>query len=165
MRHAVALLSLLVAVYGYDNGAPYSKLPPLGWSSWKALGPDPNIPVRDYCTHSTVMQTIDAFVELGFPEYGYTHFHLDDCWAAPVRNASGHLYANPLYFPSGLQPVIDHAHSKGLVFGLYSDAGTRTCNGNSPGSKDHWQQDADSFASWNVDWVKTDFLSANSFIH
>ena len=39
-----------------------------------------------------VRQSIDAFVALGFPKAGYTHIHLDDCWAGP-RNASGFLTA------------------------------------------------------------------------
>lgn len=46
--------------------------------------------------------------------------------------------------------------TKGLNFGLYTSAGSQTCVGGRPGSKDHWTQDAEVFAEWGVDWVKQD---------
>ena len=56
-----------------------------------------------------------------------------------------------------MKPVVDYVHSKGLVFGLYTCAGTHTCVGGRPGSGfDHYAQDAASYASWGVDWVKMD---------
>lgn len=48
----------------------------------------------------------------------------------------------------GMKKVVDYVHSKGLAFGLYTCGGTKTCVGDRPGSKDHWQQDADVFAEW-----------------
>eukprot|EP01047_Picozoa_sp_COSAG01_P002776 COSAG01_NODE_76_length_28332_cov_298.876992_6_plen_98_part_00 len=37
----------------------------------------------------------------------------------------------------------------------YTSVGDKTCHGGwSPGSLGHWQQDADTFASWGVDYVK-----------
>jgi alpha-galactosidase len=50
-------------------------------------------------------------------------------------------------------------HAKGLLFGIYSDAGTKTCAGR-PGSKDHELQDAKSYASWGVDYLKYDWCSS-----
>ena len=58
------------------------------------------------------------------------------------------------HFPNGMAPVVDYVHSKGLNFGLYTSAGSHTCVGGRPGSKDHWTKDADVFAEWGVDWVK-----------
>lgn len=55
--------------------------------------------------------------------------------------------------------MIDYAHSKGVVFGLYTCAGTLTCVGRRPGSKDHWKEDASLWASWGVDWVKMDWCN------
>jgi alpha-galactosidase len=49
----------------------------------------------------------------------------------------------------------DYIHSKGLRFGIYSSAGTKTCEGR-PGSLDHEETDANSFASWGVDYLKYD---------
>ena len=159
----VCLLSIFICnVHAYDNGAKHSRLPPLGWSSWVALGPNDEHPIFDFCDEDSVKAAIDAFVspELGLFEAGYRHFHLDDCWAGG-RNSSGYLYPEKDHFPNGMKSVIDYAHSKNVVFGLYTCAGTFTCVGGRPGSKGHWQQDADVFAEWGVDWVKMDWCNTN----
>ena len=80
-----------LSVTAYDNGAPGTRLPALGWSSWVALGPEAEHPVFDYCDEASVKAAADAFVELGFKKAGYSAFHLDDCWADVERNASGFL--------------------------------------------------------------------------
>lgn len=43
--------------------------------------------------------------------------------------------------------IADYAHSKGLLFGLYSDAGTKTCQGR-PGSYNYEDIDAKTYAKW-----------------
>ena len=70
------------------------------------------------------------------------------------------MYPEKDHFPNGMKPVIDYAHSKGLDFGLYTCGGTKTCVGNRPGSKDHWEQDANIYAEWGVDWVKMDWCNS-----
>jgi hypothetical protein len=47
--HCTVAALLFTAVLAYDNEAPNSLLPPLGWSSWVALGPGAEHPVFDYC--------------------------------------------------------------------------------------------------------------------
>lgn len=44
-------------------------------------------------------------------------------------------------------------HARGLKFGIYTSAGPTTCQGR-PGSAGHYAQDAATFASWGVDYVK-----------
>ena len=78
------MLRLFAATFAYNNGAPNSKLPALGWSSWVALGPGAEHPIFDYCDESGVMAAVDAFHAVGLYEAGYRHFHLDDCWATPT---------------------------------------------------------------------------------
>ena len=156
MKSIIFSSLLFQIIHAYDNGAPGSRLPVLGWSSWVALGPGSNHPIFDYCDEFSVKQSSDAFVSLGFKEAGYTGFHLDDCWADLNRNASGYLQGELDHFPNGMKTVVDYVHSNGLDFGLYTCAGTHTCVGGRPGSKDHWEQDADVFAEWGVDWVKQD---------
>jgi hypothetical protein len=51
-------------------------------------------------------------------DFRYRHLHLDDCWAATERNATGHIQADPARFPGGMKEVADYVHSKQLVFGL-----------------------------------------------
>jgi hypothetical protein len=48
---------------------------------------------------------------------------------------------------------------QGLKFGIYTDRGNQTCQGR-PGSGGHEQIDADTFASWGVDYVKEDSCNA-----
>jgi alpha-galactosidase len=49
-------------------------------------------------------------------------------------------------------------HSKGLQFGLYTSVGDKTCHGGwSPGSYQHYEKDAQTFADWEVDYVKIDY--------
>ena len=47
----------------------------------------------------------------------------------------------------------------GLKFGIYSDAGFTTCLGY-PGGRFHEQSDAESFADWDVDFLKYDNCAA-----
>ena len=155
----------------YDNGAPNSRLPPLGWSSWVALGPDADTdhaatPVFDFCDEVSVKASMDAFVsdEVGLYKAGYRHFHLDDCWADLERNASGYLQAERDHFPNGMAPIVQYAHAKGLTFGLYTCAGTHTCVGGRPGSKGHFVEDANVFAEWAVDVVKMDWCNTRSLV-
>ena len=85
----------------------------------------------------------------------------DDCWAGP-RDNNGDLTADPTRFPSGMKTLADFVHSKGLLFGLYTCAGNLTCKFNRPGSWGHFDQDANTFASWGIDYVKMVFTSDNS---
>lgn len=55
-----------------------------------------------------------------------------------------------------MKDLVGYVHTKNLTFGLYTCAGTHTCVGGRPGSKDHWVDDANTFAEWGVDWVKMD---------
>ena len=149
----------------FDNGAPHSRLPALGWSSWVALGPGDDHPVFDYCDANSVKAAADAFMEVGLYEAGYRSLHLDDCWAAKERNATGYPYAEKDHFPDGMKEVVDYVHSKGdagdkLVFGLYTCGGKETCVGGRVGSEDHWEQDAAAYAEWGVDWVKMDWCNS-----
>jgi len=159
---AVACLAAAGPVAAYDNGAPNSRLPPLGWSSWVALGKGwstdkPASPSFDFCDEVSVKASIDAYLTVGLYDAGYRHFHLDDCWADKHRNETGYLQAERDHFPNGMKPVVDYAHSKGLTFGLYTCAGTYTCVGGRPGSKGHFKEDAAVFAEWGVDVVKMDW--------
>lgn len=50
-------------------------------------------------------------------------------------------------------------HAKGLKFGIYTDAGTLTCQ-KRPGSLGHEFQDLRTYASWGVDYIKVDWCYA-----
>jgi len=121
--------------------------PPMGWNDWYS----------EYCNVSAqlVEQTAREMVADGMAAAGYQYVNIDDCWMAPYRDSAGNLVANPTRFPNGIAPVAAYVHSLGLKLGIYEDAGTATCAG-LPGSYGHETQDAATFASWGVDYVKYD---------
>lgn len=45
--------------------------------------------------------------------------------------------------------------------GLYTSGGDTGCRPSRAGSRGHWQQDADVFAEWQVDWVKMDWCGGH----
>ena len=64
----------------------------------------------------------------GLKDAGYQYVNLDDCWALPQRDADGKLVPDPVRFPNGIKAVADYVHSKGLKLGIYTSAGTKTCD-------------------------------------
>jgi alpha-galactosidase len=94
---------------------------------------------------------------------------MDDCWANPTRDKDGAMYADPARFPSGLPALIEWLHAREFKLGVYIDAGTTTCSTgmrnvtNVTGSFGHYEQDAATFASWGVDYVKMDWCSTEQF--
>lgn len=123
--------------------------PPMGWNTWNTFGWNIN--------EQLVRESADAFVQLGLPKAGYQYVVIDDCWSKKVRDPqTDRLVADPDKFPNGMKAVADYVHSKGLKYGMYSCAGQRTC-GDYPGSFDHEFLDAETFASWDVDFLKYDF--------
>jgi alpha-galactosidase len=93
-------------------------------------------------------------VSTGLAKAGYKYVNMDDCWAG-TRDAQGNIHPDATAFPNGVKPLADYAHEKGLLFGLYSDAGTKTCAGR-PGSLHYETNDANMYASWGVDYLKYD---------
>ena len=96
-------------------------------------------------------------VESGMKDAGYTYLVLDDGWMAMERDSmTGDLVADPKKFPHGMKSVADYVHSKGLKFGLYNCAGTKTCAGY-PGTRGYEYQDARFYASLDIDFLKFDW--------
>ena len=54
-----------------------------------------------------------------------------------------------------MKAIGDYIHGKGLKYGIYSSAGTKTCQGRA-GSLNHEEVDAADFALWGVDYLKYD---------
>lgn len=124
--------------------------PPMGWNSWNKFGCD----VSD----ALIRQIADAMVSSGMRQAGYQYIIIDDCWQVS-RSGSGEIITDPVRFPEGMQALADYIHSRGLKFGIYTDAGTLTCQ-KRPGSLGHEQQDIDTYASWGVDYLKIDWCNA-----
>ncbi|KAL2063644.1 hypothetical protein VTL71DRAFT_5449 [Oculimacula yallundae] len=129
-----------------DNGL--GRTPALGWNSWNAFG-------CNGASASAAMTAANQFINLGLKDLGYQYVNIDDCWHTMSRGSSGQLVPDPKKWPNGIAPVINQIHGMGLKFGLYGDAGTKTCAGY-PGSQGHEVQDAQLLASWGVDYWKYD---------
>jgi alpha-galactosidase len=140
----IGVLSALSAKAS-DNGLALT--PPMGWNSWNKFGCN--------VSEDLIKGAADAMLSSGMKEAGYEYVVIDDCWQVG-RDASGNIVADAQRFPSGIKGVADYVHSKGLKFGIYSDAGVKTCAGR-PGSAGHEYQDALQYAAWGVDYLKYDW--------
>ena len=124
-----------------------AQTPPMGWNSWNLFACDIN--------ENLIKEVADAIVESGMKDAGYEYVVIDDCWQVD-RDESGNIIPDPERFPSGIKALVDYVHSKGLKFGIYSDAGTLTCQ-KRPGSRGYEFQDARQYAAWGVDYLKYDW--------
>ncbi|MFB7241805.1 NPCBM/NEW2 domain-containing protein [Streptomyces populi] len=125
--------------------------PPMGFNNWNSTH------CRADFDEAMVEGIADLFVEKGLKDAGYRYVNLDDCWALPSRDADGGLVPDPARFPHGIKAVADYVHAKGLKLGIYTSAGTRTCDSAGfPGALGHEYGDARQFADWGVDYLKYD---------
>ncbi|WP_327394692.1 NPCBM/NEW2 domain-containing protein [Streptomyces phaeochromogenes] len=125
--------------------------PPMGFNNWNSTH------CRAEFNEEMVKGIADIFVAKGLKEAGYEYVNLDDCWALPTRDTNGKLVPDPVRFPGGIKAVADYVHSKGLKLGIYTSAGTKTCNdAGFPGALGHEFSDAQQFADWGVDYLKYD---------
>jgi alpha-galactosidase len=141
----------LTATAAVTPGDGLALTPPMGFNNWNSTN------CRAEFNEAMVKGIADIFVAKGLKDAGYQYVNLDDCWALPQRNTTGDLVPDPVRFPNGIKAVADYVHSKGLKFGIYTSAGTKTCNdAGFPGALGHEQQDANLFASFGVDYLKYD---------
>lgn len=120
--------------------------PPMGWNSWNCWALS--------VSQEKVMSSAQALIDKGLADYGYCYMNVDDGWEAEKRNPDGTIAVNDK-FPS-MKALGDWLHERGLKFGIYSSPGDYTCGGYL-GSIDHEQQDAESYNSWGVDYLKYDW--------
>jgi alpha-galactosidase len=145
---AAVLFSLLVFVQpstALDNGL--ARTPPMGWNSWNKFGCN--------VSEDLLKSMADGMVSSGMKDAGYQYVVIDDCWQVS-RDENGNIVPDAQRFPSGMKALGDYIHLKGLKFGIYSDAGEKTCAGR-PGSMGHEYQDALMYAKWGVDYLKYDW--------
>jgi alpha-galactosidase len=132
-------------VQALENGL--ARTPQLGWNDWNSFGCN----VSD----TLIRQTADVMVSSGMAAAGYKYVNIDDCWSRKTRDGSGNLVPDPAKFPNGIKALADYVHGKGLKLGIYSSAGLTTCAGY-PASLNNEQRDANTWASWDIDYLKYD---------
>ncbi len=128
--------------------------PPMGWNSWNLFACD--------IDEDLVQGIADALVESGMADLGYRYVNLDDCWQVD-RDTSGVIIPDPDRFPAGIHALASDIHSKGLKLGLYTCAGTLTCE-ERPGSYGFEDIDLQTYADWEVDFVKVDWCFTEGMV-
>jgi alpha-galactosidase len=139
---------------GGTVGSIIAATPPMGWNSWNKFG-------CNGLNETVVKKMADAFVTSGMKDAGYQYVNLDDCWM-DGRDSSGKIKVSASKFPSGIAALADYVHGKGLKLGIYSTPNTKTCAGlyggytGGVGSLGYETNDAQTYASWGVDYLKYD---------
>jgi alpha-galactosidase len=158
---AIFLVAVLAGIgsalplIGQDNTSISSTValtPPMGWNSWNKFACN--------VSEDMIKSMADAMVKSGMKDAGYEYVNVDDCWQVD-RDAHGNIVADPRRFPNGMKALGDYIHSLGLKFGVYSDAGSKTCGGR-PGGLGHEYQDAIQYAAWGVDYLKYDWCNTTT---
>ncbi|CAF1427835.1 unnamed protein product, partial [Rotaria sordida] len=154
MVASIFLLLVCFIGYSYEINNGLGRTPQMGWNSWNHFGCNIN--------EKLIQQTADVIVATGLAAAGYEYVNMDDCWQVS-RDSQGTIQADPKAFPSGISALVDYVHSRKLKFGLYSDAGFKTCGGR-PGSLHYETIDANTYASWGVDYLKYDNCNTDGTI-
>ena len=132
--------------------SPLAATPPMGWNSWNKFACN--------LSEDLIRQMADAMAKSGMKDAGSQYVVIDDCWQVS-RDQNANIVADPQRFPSGIKALADYVHGRGLKFGIYSDAGSKTCAGR-PGGLGHEYQDALQYAAWGVDYLKYDWCNTTT---
>lgn len=150
MKKLLVALLFISQVVVAQKFPSLAETPPMGWNSWNTF--------KTNIDEKLIREVADAYISRGLKDAGYNYIVIDDGWMMKERDKEGFLVPDPIKFPNGLKSVIDYVHSKGLKFGIYNCAGSLTCAGY-PGSRGHEYQDARTYASWGVDYLKYDWCN------
>ncbi|MEQ0561775.1 NPCBM/NEW2 domain-containing protein [Amycolatopsis sp. NEAU-NG30] len=153
-RFGVLLLTLLglataVAAPAAADEPVIAARPPMGISWSRGWNQCPRI------DDAKVRAAVDMLVGSGLKDAGYTYVNIAGCWAAKTRAADGRLQPDTAKYPD-LPGLIAYVHAHGLRFGLHSGTGALVCGSAMPGSRDHEELDAQTFADWGVDYLEYD---------
>ena len=133
-----------------STGTLLAPTPPMGWMTWNFFA--------DKIQENDIREMAEAIVASGMANAGYQYIFIDDGWQGG-RDQYNNIIPDPKKFPSGIKALADFVHSKGLKLGIYSDAAQLTCAGYTA-SLNFEEQDAKTFASWGIDYLKYDYCGA-----
>ena len=119
-------LSGMLAQEKSSISANLALTPPMGWNSWNKFACN--------VSEDMIKGMADAMVKSGMKDAGYVYLNIDDCWQVE-RDKDGNIVPDAKRFPGGIKPLADYVHSLGLKFGIYSDAGSKTCAGRPGGHR------------------------------
>lgn len=126
-------------------------VPPMGWMSWYRGGYYGTGP-----TEAMVRAVLDQMQTNGWKAAGYRYVNLDAGWASVRRRPDGRITWNEDKFPSGLPALIADCHALGFRVGIYTEPNEFVEGGAGVGSLGYFEQDAQTFADWGIDYIKFD---------
>jgi alpha-galactosidase len=156
-RICLSLAGFLIAVAAIGNLLPKpahaAETPPAGYNTWYQFGANVN-------ENSIILQGKDM-VSAGLVKSGYDIITVDDGWQgvqSATRNPAQPLTWNVNEFPHGMPWLARQLGAMGIQLGIYTAIGRNTCtaHGALAGSYGHYAQDAATFKSWGVKFVKVD---------
>jgi alpha-galactosidase len=127
-----------------------ARRPPMGWNSWNCFGLDIN--------DSIIRAEAAAMARTGMKDAGYQYIVIDGGWEG-YHDTNGVFHSDPKKFPD-MKGLCDYIHGLGLKVGIHTSPGPTTCAGHEASYR-HEKQDAETFASWGIDFVKYDWCSAD----
>ncbi len=134
-----------------EDAAGMARTPPMGWYSWNVF----RLNINDRLIRAQAA----ALMESGMRDAGYQYIVIDGGWEG-YHDTNGVFHSDPQRFPD-MKGLCDYIHSLGLKVGIHTSPGPKTCSGREA-SYGHERQDAETFASWGMDFVKYDWCSAAS---
>lgn len=132
-----------------------SPTPMMSWLTWNWFA--------RAISHDKMVNIAKGMQKYGLIDAGFNTIVLDDAWAKPTSDKNALTY-DPAKFPngiSGLKAALKEINSK-MKLGIYSDAGSMTCERYQPGSYGHEAQHIALFDSWGVDMLKYDYCNAEA---
>ena len=132
-----------------------SPTPMMSWLTWNWFARS--------ISHDKMVEIAKGMEKYGLIDAGFNTIVLDDAWAKPTSDKNDLTY-DVTKFPvgiSGLKAALKEINSK-IKIGIYSDAGTMTCENYQPGSYGHETQHIAMFDSWGVDMLKYDFCNSEA---
>ena len=132
-----------------------SPTPMMSWLTWNWFARS--------ISHDKMVEIAKGMEKYGLIDAGFNTIVLDDAWAKPTSDKNDLTY-DVAKFPvgiSGLKAALKEINSK-IKIGIYSDAGTMTCENYQPGSYGHEAQHMALFDSWGVDMLKYDFCNSEA---
>ena len=117
---------------------------------------------NDCISDKLIREEADRLASDGWLKAGYNTLVIDDCWSELERDPrTKALVPDKKRFPHGILSLSRYVRSKGLFFGIYGDYGSKTCE-RYPGSMGYEEIDANTFAEWEVDYLKFDGCHSTS---
>lgn len=126
-----------------------SPRPMMGWLTWNWF--QRNI-------SSLILKNVAKGLEKkGLIAAGYDHLVIDDCWAKQTTDKAALTYDTNKFL--SLPSFVEEMHNMGLKVGIYSDAGSMTCENYQPGSYGYEAEHLAKFNSWGIDMLKYDYCN------